>query len=136
MTPEQLKHFDELIEQAIRDTAVHVKNTTERTNSGLVAEIMTKMRTELGAEVKLQLNGQLVDIKKTLKEQNDTTKEQNEITHIHFEKVDAHMVKVEEYLPMMKSLASVSDGGRIVGKFVIFLGAVGAAVLAIKAWIK
>tara|TARA_R110000868_G_scaffold409745_1_gene695860 strand:+ start:78 stop:485 length:408 start_codon:yes stop_codon:yes gene_type:complete len=55
-----LKQFlSEYSEQLIKDTAVHVKNTTERTNSTLVADL-NKAHADIGEDIK--------GIKKTVEE--------------------------------------------------------------------
>lgn len=58
MTQEELGQMQKFTEQIIRNTAVHVKNNTEKTNSSLVAEIMHKIEKELDPAIKKHVNGQ------------------------------------------------------------------------------
>lgn len=121
MTPDQLQHFDELILKAVQ--------SGKQETSALVADIIKRIEPAIEKSINSNVNGKINNLTQMMSDQNAAI-------HLHFDKVDAHMVKVEEYLPYMKALASVSDGGKILGKFVIFFGAVGAAVLAIRGWIK
>ncbi len=122
MTKEDLAH----IEQVIKDTAVHVKNTTEKTNSDLVALIIHKQEPAIKQAIKEHVNGQFDIFKDEFREYVEKDTKDKE----------AILKWQKDFEPYVKGLASVSDGGRIVGKLVIFLGAVGAAILAIKGWFK
>jgi len=115
MTQQELEHIKEFIFQA--------NQSGKQETSGLVEQIIHKMEAKL-----------------------DTTIQKGIETHVNGkirkidEKIDAYIVSdnawKEMYSPYMKGIASVIDGGKITGKLVIFLGAIGGAVLAIRAWFK
>jgi len=70
MSLDQLEEFKKFTEQAIKDTAVHVKNSSERTNSSLVAEIMHKLEKELEPVVNRLINGKINNLTEMQKQQN------------------------------------------------------------------
>lgn len=115
--------LQQIINQSLKEAHLMGLQSGKQETSGLVDQIIHKMEDKLDTAIhrgiETHVNGKIKAI--------DT-------------KIDAYIKSdlewKEDYTPYIKGLASVSDGGRILGKFVIFFGAVGAAVLAIRGWIK
>ncbi len=118
-------------EQKMKDFIFQAIQAGKRETSDLATDIIHKMKAEVADSVRIQVNGQLEAIKKTLAEQNQTMGE-------HFEKVDAHMdadnLWKQLYTPYIKGLANMTDGGKLMVRLVMGIATVGAAILAIKAW--
>lgn len=115
MTPEDFKKLEDLL--------VKANQSGKQETSGLVDLVIHKMEAKLETSIQkgieTHVNGKIKKID---------------------EKLDAYIVSdnawKDTYSPYVKGLASVSDGGKIMGKFVIFIGAVGAAVIGIKSLFK
>lgn len=116
-------------DQKIKDYIFQAVQSGKKETSDLAGSILHKMENKIAESVDKTVNGKINNLTQMM---ND----QNMVIHEHFDKVDAHIEKVETYLSYMEVLKTASDGGKMLGKFVLFVGAVGAAILAIKAWFR
>ena len=85
---------------------------------------------EIGQKTSSALIGDVYEMLKKKDEKMDslTLKIDNHITHSREWE--------EKYSPYLEGIASVTTGGKIVGMFIVGVGAVGAAILAIYNWFK
>lgn len=121
MSPDQLEEFKKFTEQAIKDTAVHVKNNTEKTNSGLVADLWSKIETKLEPAMDKLVNGKINNLTKMQEQQN-----------IVLESIQIQVQKlIDDTKPIIEKSVESNIFHKYVGKFgssIIKVGAVFSAI--------
>ena len=126
MEKAELKNF---IEQAIKDTAVHVKNSTERSNSDLVGMIMTKLETKIEESIDKNVNGKINKLLENQKTNHDIV--QTYITEdMKWKEIDK--IWKEDAKPSIDLGKNVSGFGKVSLYVVGFMSAVGGLFLMIK----
>ena len=75
------------------------------------------------------------DIARKIREGNsDTVKRLDNLTNLVKTHIEHDKEWKETYTPYIKGLASISDGGKTIGKIIVFMASVGGEILAIKKW--
>ena len=108
--------------EEVKDYIDHALTSSRGLTSDLASDITRKMKEQIDVSVSTGIekyvNGKI-----------------NKLTTIVEDHVERDNAWKEEYTPYIKGIASVSDGGKIVGKIIVFIAAVGAAILAIRKWL-
>lgn len=111
MNDQEKQYFEELILKAVQ--------SGKKETSGLVAEIMHKMEQGIEASINKNVNGKIKRLD---------------------EKIDAYIISDDKWKqdvsPYIQGLVNVSGTGKILGKFAIWVTAIGGAILLIKEHIK
>ena len=101
----------------VKDYIAHALQSSRGLTSDLASDIIKKMGEKIDTSIDKSVNGKIIKLTEMM---------QNHIEHDKEWK--------EKYSPYLEGLSSIAIGGKIMGKVIIFIGAVGGAIIAIKKW--